>query len=312
MREDGARSGQHSDEPGGGGGASGPHRGFASDVRRVWRDFKELVTKILRVGDMIGNVALEAHRVVLGGARLLARYGRVAMPGAVVGLTAPATGGWGIEALSGSPWAWAPVAGLPAALVGLRGVVALLRATDREGDRQQSRQKKEQKQPDLHHRLQREAGRRKAINGRFRGNGDTPPLESHDYVLDVMAEAVYQVGVRGCRDVALTLRRWSRKRGLREAATRGVIDDIVNGRLEEVSWDEMVDFDRALGEALDPLEYAHAAVAFTAGAHHYLLVGISGAPIPDHARLEISHAATRLVERYAQGDEEIDAGRIRL
>lgn len=298
-RYDGNSHREHRDD-----GHGDSRRGFAADVQRLWRDFKQFVAKALGVGDMIGTVAVDAHRLAVKAAKLLARYGgRAATAGALIGLTSPATGGWGLEVLSG-PWAtWAPIAVLPLVFVGVRTIVALFGPIDREGDRKQSRQSSDQVRPDLDGRLRRDADRRKAANQRVSRKGDVSPLENRDYVIDFMAETVYQLGVRGCSGTALTLRRWKRRRGLREVATRGTIDDVVNGRLEDLGWDEMVDFDRALKSALDPLGYEHQAVAFTAGSHHFVLIAISGSPIPDHAVLEISHAATRMVERYAQGDQ---------
>lgn len=281
----------------------GSNSGLSTEIRGLWRDLKLFLRKALRLGDMIGNMAVDVHRLIVKAAGLFARFGGLAAAlGVAVGLTSPLFDGWGVDALSKSTLAtWAPVGAFAVVFFGVRTVLKLFGVVDREGEREQQRQAEKQPHTGLGERLQLNAGRRRVVNESLNGNTPTAPLDDQGFVSDVLAEACYQLGVRGQAGVALTLRRWTPKRGLKEVATRGAIDDIVNGRLNGIGWEDLVDIERALRRALAPFEYAHAALAFTAGRHHYVLIGLSGSSMPDHVYLEISHAATRLVELHANG-----------
>jgi hypothetical protein len=287
--------------------AGSEHRGsLPFEVRRLWREFKDFVPKALVAGDMVGEAVMDAYRLAVKAGQLFVRFGRYLIAlGALVGLTSPATGGWGVAALSGSRLAaWAPVALLPAAIGLVRVVLGSFGPLERESERDSMRQQRKHEKPDPQGGLKREAQRRKAINGQLGAGSDKAMLlEEHGFVHDELAETGFQLRARELPDIDLILMRWTRKHGLREVASRGAIDDMARGLLGALGWEDMVDGDRAIAEVLAPLEYSHASVAFSAGAHHYLLTGVAGSPIPGHAHLTISHAATRLVERYADGDE---------
>lgn len=294
-------------------GARGPAlRGLAADVRGWWRDAKALLLKAMWVGDMIGDLALEAYE--LGGRTVTAigRHGRrVAVFAAAVGVTSPATGGWGFEALATPAWrAWVPVLALPLLGLLLRGVIGSFGPIDRESKRGHQRAHDERPEPDLGSRLELDAKRRRTANAQIATTKVDVPLEQHSFVLDVLDEAHYQLKVRGQAGMALALYRYSGKKGCREAAVRGVLDDVVRANLGTLAWEDMTQLDLALSGALEPLECFHAWTAFSVGRYDYVLVGVSGSAVPGHASLEISHAATRMVERLAFGGESGAAGAV--
>lgn len=288
---------------------SGSLRGLPADIRKGWRDFKDVLQRAIGLIETAGDLALDVYKLGSRALRFAARHGgRVAAAAALIGISSPLTDGWGVEALSSSPWAtWAPVALLPIGALGLRAILVSFGPIDREGDREQKRLSEEQREPGVQGRLDHDAQRRRHANTTIKTHGGEPLLEDHSFTPEIVDEAAYHLSVRGQATTTLTLRRWTKRHGLKEVATRGTLDDVVRGRLEGLQWEEMVNFDHAVAAALEPLEYFHAAVAFSAGPHHYLLIGIGGSVIPDHVMLEISHAATRLVERLAYG---IEAARI--
>jgi hypothetical protein len=285
----------------------GKRRSLPAEVQRLWREFKEFVLKALTAGDMVGEVLMDGYRLAAKAGGLLVRYGRyVAAFAVLVGLTSPATEGWGIAAFSGSALApWVPVGLLPGTIVCVRIVVGSFGPLDRESERASSRgqQAPADGSPELLSGLARESSRRRALNRRIAVGDKAPLLETDPFVHDELAETAFQLNARELPEIDLILMRWTRKHGLRVVAFRGAVDDVAQGLLSALEWEDIFDGNGALENALLPLEYSHRAVAFTAGAHHYLLVGIAGAPIPGHAHLTISHTATRLVERYAGADE---------
>jgi|GEM_PF-5738634 len=277
--------------------------GIPAEVRSTWREFKDVLRGMMSLGDMAGDLAMDVYRLVVKAAKFASRHGgRAAAIGALIGVSSPLTGGWGVWE---SDWAiWAPVVVLPSLAMAFRAILISFGALDREGERKQKRLSDEHPEPQLQKRLSHDAVRRRHANTSIGTGSEEPLLEQHaGMVLEALDELSYQLSARALSDVTLNVRRWTRRKGCKEVALRGVLDDVVKGRLEALAWDEMVDFDRAVGTALEPLEYFHATTAFSVGAHHYLLVGIAGSPFPGHARLEISHTATRIVERLAYGDE---------
>ena len=291
--------------------ASRGRRSFAAEVQRLWREFKELVPRALTAGDMVGEVLMDGYRLAARAGGLFVSHGRYVVAfGALVGLTSPVTEGWGIAALSDSTIAaWVPAGLLPGTIFCARIVVGSFGPLDRESERASSRRQQvpAEEGSEVRSGLARESNRRRVLNEQITVGEKAPLLETDPFVHDELAETAFQLNARELPEIDLILMRWTRKHGLRAVASHGAVDDVAQGLLSALEWEDIFDGNGALESALSPLEYSHRAVAFTAGAHHYFLIGIAGGPIPGHAHLTISHAATRLVERYSDGHEPLSA-----
>lgn len=267
----------------------GKVKGFIFDVVAYLEEGGRMVIDGLDLGREIG--AYFARRIRL----------TIAL-GATIGISSPVTHGWGIQALGESGWLiWSPVAGVPAVIALVALTISSLRHLDREARRSFRRRAAEQPDPHTERELALEAERREVVTEELEKNEPTVPLEEQDFVPDDLRELYFKVNrASNAGDLKIGLMGWTGNH-LAMVAKRGEIPSSLRDQLT-LGWNDLTGIREALDDALEPLRYRHYVVPFSAGMYsHYVLIGLSGATIPPHVRLEISRTATRLLGHHAYG-----------
>jgi hypothetical protein len=214
-----------------------------------------------------------------------------------IGVSSPLTNGWGVAFLGAhEAAAWAPLIAIPIALG-----PAWFRMLAREAERYRSRRQAERPDPVVEEQLRLHAEQRKSEGQLLAGLHPKPPLEERDFAGKTLNHARALIAAAsGQLDMPLAVVR-QRKRDFEVTLTRGPADD--DFRVGRVwSWSEVMESDRLFEQIAGRLDYRVVSFAFEIGDARYVLVGLAGSTIPDHARLRISEAATTLVTLMANAE----------
>jgi hypothetical protein len=263
----------------------------ARGVRDAWGAVRDFI-EALGVAGIFGLIAWEK---IYGVLRDCAPFMPIA---ALIGLSSPVTGAYGITWISASTAAtWFPVA-LPVTVLAVWLLWLTIEQLREETKREAGRQKRERRRPDLYRLLAKQQRDRVELNAPYELVKGLPKLETINRVADHLTELVQRIqDVYGITDFAVALLRRHEKSGFQVHLDKGGMDDRVKERLGLGTIDER-QIGQALNAALDPLQYRHREFPFGAGPRSYVLVGVSGATIPDDVRLELSETATLLVEEF--------------
>jgi hypothetical protein len=178
-------------EPESDGGGEEVLKGLFAEVRSGWRDLKRLLRKVMKLGDIAGEVVVDAARLARNMARTAARHsGLVALCIAGVGVSSPITGGWGQNPVASSSWeGWGRSAALVLLALGLHRALRWTiqrdhEASDGKGDGASVKAKAEMARP-----------------------------ESPALVLETYDETYCRLGGRGQPELVIGQRRWTRRSG---------------------------------------------------------------------------------------------------
>jgi len=272
---------------------------LVADWQPIWRDFRDAVDGGMSLIEAIGRYLLRCAKLVEKLYYLLRRHaGRWFALAAAVGLSSPLSGGWGVAGLSDLPLGkWAPAAFLPLAALVLR---ATMHAVAGESRRRARRHEGERRDPGVERDLARQESKRQVAAEEIEKRGHDCALADEDFVHDIVA-ATYVQCVSPDDDFSLALEMLDGGR-FEPVATRGRIDDELREAIR-VPLSSVTETEACFASALEPLQYRGATVTFAAGPYHYVLLGLSGATIPDQVLLAISIGATQLMLKLAYGDE---------
>jgi hypothetical protein len=178
-------------EPESGSGGDEALKGLFAEVRGGWRDLKGLLGKVMKLGDIAGEVVVDAARLARKLARTVARHsGLVALCIAGIGVSSPITGGWGQNPVASSSWeGWGRSAALALLALGLH---LSLRRTVRRGHG---------------------AGEVEGGGAGAKANAEISAPESPALVLETYDETYCRLGGRGQPELVIGQRRWTRQRG---------------------------------------------------------------------------------------------------
>ncbi|HEX6752388.1 MAG TPA: hypothetical protein VF093_02205 [Solirubrobacterales bacterium] len=271
---------------------------LVDDWKPLWSGFRESVEGILKLFEESGRLAIQIGELIQGFHGFLRDHGsRLLILATAAGISSPIFDGWGSARVSSLPLGdWAPAVVLPATVLLVR---VTLHAVAKESWRRAKRIERERPDSNIDSELTVQAELRGIANEKLFADGKDGRLDNEEFVHDIMA-ALY-IGVVGSHsgDFVLALLRLE-DAYLEAVSTRGRIDDELRSAIQ-LPWEDLIEF--GFDRALQPLQYRCSPVPFSANAHSYVLLGLSGATIPGETTVQISRAATAMVSRLAYGDE---------
>lgn len=165
--------------------------GLFGEIRSRWRDLKGLLRKVMKLGDLAGEVVVDAARLARDVAQTAARHsGLVALCIAGVGVSSPITGGWGQNPVASSSWDdWGRSAALVLLALGL--YLALRRTIRRE----------------------RETSNVKDAGAGVKAKAEMARPDTPVLVLETYDETYCRLGGRDQPEFVVGQRRWTRQSG---------------------------------------------------------------------------------------------------